>query len=370
MAGGRKYTDEQINFVLGRCMIGSSNSEIAAEFREHFNVDWFGHAQCKYIRNNYGDHPDFGVRFINKHAAEDPLCQEKSKRPCTTTVAAQPPSGNMPEVATFSFDANPGVADEIPNSNAWLQSMNSLDYQLADLGATPGIKVTTDGLPILSDFDADGNLNLETSAQDLTIGSSQQDGNFTGFVFGDLHDIIDAGTPIAPIESIDPIDALAAADPFISHIKSLGNSIPPTDSNLPIDPELAGLDPGSESFPNVESLFTNNRTGDIPPRPEGCTDGACTGWDSEGWYYQASHDRCPIWVPHRHSLGGAVQFDSVEDVCVLTFGNALTQASPEQAQQSTKPEDSRSMDGGQRDDSGGGEYFSVGIESADSIMVD
>jgi hypothetical protein len=67
-------------------------------------------------------------------------------------------------------------------------------------------------------------------------------------------------------------------------------------------------------FPHTSGLFAYGKVGRAPPQPEGCTMEKCTGWDGMGLYYVGPHDRCPIWVVHRHHAGGFVQFDSVHDV--------------------------------------------------------
>jgi hypothetical protein len=60
MTGGRRYKDEQITFVLGRVLSGVDSQEIIKEFKKTYNAPGFGKSQLKYIKNTYGDHPDFG----------------------------------------------------------------------------------------------------------------------------------------------------------------------------------------------------------------------------------------------------------------------------------------------------------------------
>jgi hypothetical protein len=60
MTGGRRYTDEQIIFVLQRNMNSIPPKEIIKQYQEHYDAPDFGRAQYKYIKNTYGDHPDFG----------------------------------------------------------------------------------------------------------------------------------------------------------------------------------------------------------------------------------------------------------------------------------------------------------------------
>ena len=59
MAGGRRYRDEQIQYVLDNCRT-MTTSQIVQNYREIFDNLTFGKEQVKYIKTNYGHNPEFG----------------------------------------------------------------------------------------------------------------------------------------------------------------------------------------------------------------------------------------------------------------------------------------------------------------------
>lgn len=60
MTGGRKYTKAQINWVLDQVLADRPKDEIIAEYKVKFNNPSWNLAQLKYVKQTYGDHPDFG----------------------------------------------------------------------------------------------------------------------------------------------------------------------------------------------------------------------------------------------------------------------------------------------------------------------
>ncbi|KAH8202760.1 hypothetical protein TruAng_003031 [Truncatella angustata] len=69
MPGGRKYTTEQINWVLNQILLGHDKESIIERYRIKFNNKDWDNAQFKYVKQTYGDHPDFGCKLVNRGVA-------------------------------------------------------------------------------------------------------------------------------------------------------------------------------------------------------------------------------------------------------------------------------------------------------------
>lgn len=60
MTGGRRYTDEQIDFVLNLAASRCPNEDIVKAYQARYNDGSFGKAQLKYLKGTYSKHPQFG----------------------------------------------------------------------------------------------------------------------------------------------------------------------------------------------------------------------------------------------------------------------------------------------------------------------
>ncbi len=62
MGSGRRYTDEQIMFVLELLVEGRTREQVVRAFTSRFpsHPYPFGPKQVKYIKQGYGKHPDYG----------------------------------------------------------------------------------------------------------------------------------------------------------------------------------------------------------------------------------------------------------------------------------------------------------------------
>ena len=62
MGSGRRYTDENIQFVLNMLVQKKPKNEIIEAFEKRFpdHEYIFGPKQVKYIKQGYGKHPEFG----------------------------------------------------------------------------------------------------------------------------------------------------------------------------------------------------------------------------------------------------------------------------------------------------------------------
>lgn len=59
--GPRRYSDDQIRFVLDRSRRGHTHAQIVDAYRTAYNVACdFGPAQVKYIKSAYGEAAEFG----------------------------------------------------------------------------------------------------------------------------------------------------------------------------------------------------------------------------------------------------------------------------------------------------------------------
>lgn len=60
MVGIRRYTDEQVFFILDRHVMGLGRREIADDFRRRFGVREYSPSQVQYVVEYYGRDPRFG----------------------------------------------------------------------------------------------------------------------------------------------------------------------------------------------------------------------------------------------------------------------------------------------------------------------
>ncbi|ORY68603.1 uncharacterized protein BCR38DRAFT_521627 [Pseudomassariella vexata] len=177
MAGGRRYTDEKIHFVLDLVLRQRLTYAVAAEkFRKKYNDKKFGEKQVKYIKSSYSTHPEFGVYLYN-----DPRSQKTaSSSPRTTTATS---------AAGTSTHLHPSIRPEAMSRYAVSQSpadSMGLGGGSQFLGGSPmeetpktgaGPRGTTCQMPTA--LDALGKLKSETGRALSSSTASQSSADFT-----------------------------------------------------------------------------------------------------------------------------------------------------------------------------------------------
>ncbi|KAK6065922.1 hypothetical protein SCUP234_09265 [Seiridium cupressi] len=262
MTGGRKYTKAQIEWVLDSVLAGHSGDDIVAEYRHKFNHPEWSKAQLKYVKNTYGDHPDFGCRLPNRGI---------------TTTAAQ-------AKAAVDRLAQRGQGD-------------SFQY-LSDQQKTPALaahSVSPQQIPEIAAAPMFGVAN-QAYAQQVTGNVAQNGGDFEFLDF--------TGAKTEPDFDFN-----------LSHANHRG-----TTATAYTDPNTTAAVVGPETFPLPDHSMVDNQSGPLPLRPTGCTKTARTGWDQEGWWYRGEHDGCLIPTVHRHDTRGHLTFAGFNDILQLVLG--------------------------------------------------
>ncbi|KAK3382944.1 hypothetical protein B0T24DRAFT_28310 [Lasiosphaeria ovina] len=300
MAGGaRKYSDEQITFILARAE-STCQAHLAHRFCEKFNVDpaVFGSKQVKYIRGAYKRHPGFTGRDQDQDK-ELPMSEEPPQKVRVTAAAATSAQSNQPR-----------PQPSVPSQRAEKNTMSPADPKPAP---HHGVKAQSQGAPVPTSPQSHWKSQRRKAAQN---GLSTQ----------------------APPQQAPPQRGLGS--PINIHMPSIlrqnnrdtsGPAFQPAPvpsygmkrnidgyTKTPLQPgtQFGIMLPVPENKPPIAmvavspDIYAETRRVPLPYAP-GCTPSKADSADQYGVWYSTQHDECPIRLAHRHDWDGGVHFKSI-----------------------------------------------------------